>query len=263
MKKAAGTLFILALLGVAAFAFFLWMQGPTYQPPQVMPSDVPPPTAAVEGAIRYPLPETQNESLPALGKSDSVAFAMLSELVGGAAAKQFFQPQEIIRRIVVTVDNLPRPIVSAQMMPTTPVPGKFRINGKSENLTMAETNFKRYTPFVRLLDLVDAKQLAEAYIRFYPLFQSAYRDLGYPKGYFNDRLVVVIDHVLAAPPSEGKIALVQPHIFYKYADPELESLSAGHKLMIRMGNDNAQRVKAKLREIRGELVKGSVTPQRQ
>ncbi|HQU43635.1 MAG TPA: DUF3014 domain-containing protein, partial [Pirellulales bacterium] len=42
--------------------------------------------------------------------------------------------------------------------------------------------------------------------------------------YFNDRLVSVIDHLLAAPEPAGPVALVQPKIIYKFADPQLESL---------------------------------------
>jgi hypothetical protein len=35
----------------------------------------------------------------------------------------------------------------------------------------------------------------------------------------------------------------------------LEARSAGQKIMMRMGSENAAKVKAKLREIRSELVK--------
>jgi hypothetical protein len=111
---------------------------------------------------------------------------------------------------------------------------------------------------VQLIEAVDAQKLAAAYVRLYPLFQQTYQDLGYPKGYFNNRLVAVIDHLLAAPESEGKIMLVQPHIFYKFADPTLEALSAGHKLMLRIGNENAAVIKKKLREVRSELVSDAV-----
>ena len=67
----------------------------------------------------------------------------------------------------------------------------------------------------------------------------------------------MIDHLLQAPEVDGPIVLVQPHVFYKFAEPELESLSAGHKLMLRIGVDNAARVQKKLREIRRELVKNA------
>ena len=256
MRKFLASLFVLVLIGAAAFAYYLWRQGPTYVPPPPETAEAPPPPPLVdkEPEIRYPLPEAAEKPLPSLQESDSEALAALRDIFGAKAVKQFFVPQEVIRRIVVTVDNLPRKGGSAQLRPTTPVGGKFRIEQKGDTTLMAPSNFARYTPFVRLAESVDAKALTAAYIRLYPLFQQAYRDLGYPKGYFNDRLVAVIDHMLAAPQVEGPIALVQPRIFYKFADPELESLSAGHKLMLRMGSENAAKLKAKLKEIRAELV---------
>ena len=103
---------------------------------------------------------------------------------------------------------------------------------------------------MRLLETVDAKQLVDPYVRHYPLFQQAYRELGYPDGHFNDRLVEAIDSLLATPDPKGPLSVVQPKIFYEFADRELEQLPAGQKLLLRMGRDNAALVKAKLREIR-------------
>lgn len=258
-KKALVSLIAIILLGLAVFAFFIWQQGPTYQPAQQPPASAtedapPPPVAATEPEIRYPVLEKVEKPLPSLERSDSTALAALADLFGKKAVKQFFLPQEVIRRIVVTIDSLPREVISAQLQPTTPVSGRLRTDGQEETLTMAQANYERYAPYIRLAEKMDAQKFAVIYARIYPLLQQAYRDMGYPKGYFNDRFVAVIDHMLEAPQSRGPIALVQPHVFYKFADPELESLSAGHKLMLRIGNENAARVKKKLREIRSELV---------
>jgi hypothetical protein len=262
MKKALGSLLVVILLGLAVFAFYLWQQEPTYQPtyqpPLSAPADMPPPpVATTEPAIQYPVLERVEKLLPPLDRSDSAALAALGEIFGKKAVKQFFLPQEVIRRIVVTIDSLPREVISAQLQPTTPVGGELRTTGKGETLTMAQENFERYAPFIRLAEMVDAKTFSAVYTRLYPLFQQAYRDMGYPKGYFNDRFVAVIDHMLEAPQGAGPIALVQPNIFYKFADPDLESLSAGHKLMLRIGDENATRIKKKLREIRSELVRNA------
>jgi len=101
---------------------------------------------------------------------------------------------------------------------------------------------------------VDAKKLVSVYAHLYPLFQQAYVELGYPDGYFNDRLVQVIDNLLAAPTPAAPIRLDQPNVLYVYADPELESLSAGQKILVRMGPANAAVVKDKLRQIRSEVI---------
>jgi hypothetical protein len=97
-------------------------------------------------------------------------------------------------------------------------------------------------------------------MRFYPLFQEAYRDLGYPNGYFNDRLVEAIDDMLAAPIMSGPVKLSQPKVLYEYADPSLEQRSAGQRIMMRMGSDNAARVKAKLAQFRREIVGPQAKP---
>jgi hypothetical protein len=256
MKRVIGWLLLLILLGAAGFAFFLWQQGPTYRPLETIPEDAPP-SASAEPAERFPLPDEANANeLPPLSKSDPAALAALADVFGKSAVGKYFQPQEVVRRVVVTIDNLPRKTVSGQLMPTKPIAGKFRATDKGQNLILANSNFDRYTPYVRLLESMDTQTFMATYVKMYPLFQQAYKDLGYPKAYFNDRLVGVIDHMLEAPPSDGPIALKQPHVFYKFVDPELESRSAGHKLMLRVGNENTERIKAKLREIRKELTKG-------
>jgi hypothetical protein len=87
-------------------------------------------------------------------------------------------------------------------------------------------------------------------VRLYPLFQQQYERLGYPGKYFNDRLMEVIDHLIATPDLADPVLLTQTRVLYQFTDPRLEQLSAGQKIMIRMGSDNAAKVKAKLREIR-------------
>jgi hypothetical protein len=42
-------------------------------------------------------------------------------------------------------------------------------------------------------------------------------------------------------------------VLYEYADPDLEALSSGQKLLLRMGNSNAERVKSALTELRTRI----------
>ena len=162
----------------------------------------------------------------------------------------FVQPINLIRNIVATIDNLPRSKAAPRLWPVQPTSGALATMNAGDNLVIAADNSTRYAPAVALVHAIDSKQLVAIYVRFYPLFQQAYRDLGYLDGYFNDRLVAVIDHLLATPSVRRPIALVQPKVLYQFADPELEALSAGQKAMLRIGPENAAVVKAKLREIR-------------
>ena len=94
------------------------------------------------------------------------------------------------------------------------------------------------------------------YRRYYPLFQQSYQRLGYPDAYFNDRLVEVIDLLLSTPTPEEPVALIRPNVLYEYAEPDLEALSSGQKLLLRIGNQHAAEVKAVLRELREHIATG-------
>jgi hypothetical protein len=136
-----------------------------------------------------------------------------------------------------------------------PAPGSFQTTGKPGTLAVSPRNAARYSAHVALAKSVDTQKLVTLYVQFYPLFQQAYEELGYPNGYFNDRLIEVIDHLVAAPELGDPARLVQPKVLYQFADAALESRSAGEKILMRIGNENATVVKAKLREIRSEIVR--------
>ena len=95
--------------------------------------------------------------------------------------------------------------------------------------------------------------LVDTYRRFYPLLEEAYRALGYPDAHFNDRVVEVIDLLLATPRPDQPIELVRESVLYQFRDPELEALTAGQKMMIRMGPENADRVAGVLEAVRVEI----------
>ena len=211
---------------------------------------------AVEPPVQHPIEQVDDQKpVPALAESDD---EVQDSLVGalGRSIEQVLVPKDIVRHVVVTVDNLPRKKTSVQLWPVKPVGGELSVAPGGEP-TLSPDNAARYAPFITIVKNADVTQLAATYRHFYPLFQQAYVDLGYPDGYFNDRLVEVIDHLLATPDIAGPIKLTQPSVFYQYADPSIEERSAGQKLMIRLGSQNAAIVKEKLRGLRKEVVKQS------
>jgi hypothetical protein len=213
---------------------------------------------AAEPAIQHPLPAgRENPALkgpvPALGDSDPALSDALKTLIGADAVKDYLRPESIVRHLVVTIDNLPRQKIAVEKRPTNDAAGTFLAKGDELHATLDPQNFARYQPMVAVISKLDMQQVAAVYVHFYPLFQEAYQDLGYPNGYFNDRLVQVIDSLLATPQPAAPIQLVRPNVMYTFADPALESRPAGQKLLIRMGPDNAAAVKAKLTELRAAI----------
>ena len=253
-------LVLLMVLAASAVFFYLWRQNASQQPVPTTPATQPPVAAEAEPAIRHPIEDaqgaaanTESKPLPALMVSDTTMQNTLADLFGPASLGKVFYEDAIIHRFVTTVDNLPRKTIPSRNLPVKPIAGPLATSAKDDNISISADNASRYTPYVQMAESIDAKSLVSAYVHFYPLIQQDYRDLGYPKGYFNDRLIEAIDDLLAAPEVKDSLQVVQPKVLYQYADPELEARSAGQKIMIRMGNENAAKVKAKLQEIRREL----------
>jgi hypothetical protein len=203
------------MIGVAAVvvaialsvAYYLHSRGSQSPRTPAAAQSVPPPPA--EPAIEHPVPPAAGAAskgpLPSLSDSDPVMRDALGEVAGSNVVTQYLVPDNIIRHIVVTIDNLPRQKVPVEKRPTVAVAGTFVVDGDELHATLNAKNFARYEPMVGVVRNLDMQRLAEVYLRFYPLFQQVYQNLGYPNGYFNDRLVQVIDSLLATPQPTGPI----------------------------------------------------------
>lgn len=251
---------VIVLIAAAAAGYYYWArQAPPKSNevalnPQVV-APTPAPAAPAPGPkLQAPAPEAV-KALPSLDNSDSLLRSTLAGLIGDQALAKFVFADRIVRRIVATVDNLPRRIAPVRMLPVEPVRGRFPVVDEAGKMSIGPANAARYAPHVKIVESLKARALADFYIGAYPLFQKAYEELGFPGLYFNDRLMAAIDDMLAAPEVTGPIALARPKVLYQYADADLESRSAGQKILIRMGPANAAKVKAKLRELQREITR--------
>jgi hypothetical protein len=254
---AAGAAVVAASIGAVVYITQRKPNPPRPAQTSVVPAPAPV-APAEEPAIKHPIAAPpEPEPLPPLAASDQPLLNELSSLVGKMPAEQFVIPQDLVRHIVVTVDNLTTEKVAERVRPLKAVGGRFAASGAEESLTLDPANYERYKPLVQVIRTTDTAQLVALYTRYYPLFQEVYEGLGHPPQYFNDRLIEVIDHLLETPDPQGPIRLVQPNVQYEFADPRLESLSAGQKALLRMGSANATVVKEKLRALRAALVSQS------
>lgn len=270
------------IYGVAGLAFVIavgallyWRQRPPEPPavpsPPVAEVAPPPASAPAEPAIRHPIDAQGADaaaSAPATPeKADAVVQSALVELLGRPSVMSFLQADSFAQRVVATVDNLARPHAAPRLWPVNPAPGRFTVEpGAGGGSVIGAANSARYAAFTAFVESVDTTRAVAVYVRLYPMFQQAYQELGYPRGYFNDRLVDVIDHLLQTPEPAGPLAVVltevkgpiqpsRPWVRYEFADPALEARSAGQKMLLRMGPQQRQSLKAKLSEIRAQITR--------
>jgi hypothetical protein len=272
---AAAVLIALAIAG----GYYWWQQRhpvvvplpPAPVEPTPQAAATPEPVAPMASAPTAPLHPIEQMPVSAeaappltLDRSDPVIAKALSELFNAKSIATVLRSDDFVRRCVATVDGLGRGSAAPRLWPVNPVGGKIEVQKNGDQETIAAANAARYGAFVAFVDAINLARAADIYKAQYPLFQAAYQELGYPGGHFNDRLVAVIDLMLATPeptaPIElrltevkGEIASKQPWLRYEFADPQLEALPAGQKLLLRMGNENAQRIKARLRAFRAAV----------
>jgi len=256
---------LVALIGAGGTLWWMYRAppqppAPVAEAPDAAPEPASAPAPVTEASERHPIEApvataSAPAALPPLDEADGVVQAALAELLTKQGVMAFLNADGFVRRAVVTVDNLARSHAASRLWPVQPTAGKLQLLLAGDAELIAADNSRRYEPFVGFVASVEPARAAALYRRLYPLFRQAYAELGYPKGQFNDRLVEVIDHLLAAPEPKsppalklvdvkGEVPSTRPWVRYEYTDPALESLSAGQKIMVRVGVTHERRLKA-------------------
>lgn len=263
MKKTSLITFILLVL-IIALGVAIYLQ---YKPTKEITIETAVPALPLEPVkkpiVHYPVPESAvitqappvqtseqkaeqpqllPETLPKVQESDQSIQQALEILFKGNQFYKLLVSENFIQRLVATINNLPEKRLPRAHLPITPPGGKFIVSGTTEAPQTSSRNNQRYASYVSLIESIDEDMAIKIYVHFYPLFQSAYEQLGYQNAYFNDRLVYVIDHLLNTPNPPDPILLAQPAVLYTYADPNLENLSAGQKILLRIGQDQHLRM---------------------
>jgi hypothetical protein len=252
-------IWVVALAAIAGALYYWWPVPEKPLPSLTFPLDLrSTPRNQPAPKVHSPV-DAQRDPLPLLESSDPALQDALAGLLGPQWLGELFHRSDLARRFVVTVDNLPRPKLPSHALLIKPPAGYFLTTGGSDARSVDPRNAERYAIYARFAEAVDAKKAVAAYLYFYPLFEQEYRALGYPTGSFNARLIEAIDDLLMAPDTEEPVRLVQPRVLYEFADPDLEALSGGQKILLRMGAENEAEIKTKLREIRHELEANSDT----
>ena len=254
---------ILVIAAVVAAAYYFLVIQPGSEPPAGLDETSHPGRPAVEeprttpGAAQRPSEavdrpgeagEELPEPLPPLAESDPAVRGTVGEWIGQGEAEKLLVDEALLPRFVATIDNLTSRKVARTLLPVNtlddtlavvpdpapPVPITNEQGDVLNQYLLDESNYRRFDGYMALLDSVDDETLIASYRRYEQLFQEAYRDLGYPDADFNARFVEVIDHLLATPDVVAPVRLIKPEAYYVFADPELEALSVGQKLLIRI-----------------------------
>lgn len=213
--------------------------------------------APVEVGIAVPINETltgEVVELPSLNNSDGFVLEKLRALQNGAALVRVLTDEQPIRSIVVFVDNINRGQFPQNSLPYKPVGQEMSVRNIDENLFVMEAGaHDRFNQIIDTFVAIDTDQAMILYRTLQPLFQQAYAEIGSRNANFDDALRSAIAAVLRSPNFEGPHQLVKPSVMFLYADANIENMEEMQKQLIRIGPENTEKLKAKLRQFSGQL----------
>jgi hypothetical protein len=241
------SLVVILAVGLGIYYFFASPPGK-----EVLVPEEPSKTEATTSKPESP-PEAAKAPLPgvrvALADSDEWVRNKALDLSANSRWSEWLLNKNLIRRITAAVVNIaegksPRKHVGflGSSMP-------FSALKKDEKLYLDPQSFDRYNLFVNIFSSLDAAKTTGLFKEFNPLFQEAYRELGYPQGDFQAVLVLAMKELLKVPVVEGDILLKEAVLSYWIVDDSLEDLSDAQKYLLRMGPQNTRKIQKKLQEM--------------
>ncbi len=236
---------VVVVLVAAIAAYFLWFR-------EISESR---PTAADTGAQAEPAPEPQVQAptepveLPPIAESDPLVRELLGAVVDHPRLATWLAPESLVRRLTATVDNLAQGVSPRPHVGSLAPAGGFEVQPAGEGLVVAPATWHRYDPLVSAFVEADPDDIVTAYRTLEPLFDEAYRDLGYPQRSFDATLRQALRLLADTPVPDGPVPVEERLESYHFADPALEALSPAQKHLLRLGPENARKVQAQIRRV--------------
>ncbi|MEM8767138.1 MAG: DUF3014 domain-containing protein [Pseudomonadota bacterium] len=227
--------------------------------PEAVSTPVPEPTLTDQVMEQTPPSPTALEPqlvLPTLDGSDGFVRDRLPE----SWPAVWLEKEDLLRRLAVLVDNASRGELPRRQLDFLVLDGRYPVlevveaDGQTVRFFVDPDGFARFDPYLELLERIPSETLATLLTDVYPLLDAAMLELGTAEQVL-PQLLAAIDQVLAVPVLRGDVELVQPKVFFEYADPALEGLSDLQKQVLRAGPDNVLRLQEYLKTLRTGLLR--------
>ncbi|MBT3133784.1 DUF3014 domain-containing protein [Alteromonas sp. ALT199] len=221
--------------------------------PEIFEPTQPAPTVELEEKDDVePLPEPVEPDPEPLDTSDPAVKASLIESSSAdeETVNRMLVNEGLIQRFVVSVTNLANDEMAPNHQLLTPPEQNFRVYSQAGKQWIDAASYKRYTPYVDMLESFDNEALLNIYGIYKGDIQTKFAEIGNPDQDFNGVLLEAIDQLLDTPEVPVPVEVYTDSVAYKYADERLENLNEPQKQLLRTGPDNMRRIKAKLRELK-------------
>lgn len=200
------------------------------------------------------LPLKPSVPLPELANSDA-AFTQ-DVLAISAQLKSFLFTNQLLRKIIFSINDMAQgmrpPMKRLHELSFSP---PFSVSQQGSKIYISAASYQRYDKLAQSIDAIDTHAAVALYQKYLPLFQQVFKQFSYPENYhILDIIKAATAKILDVPVINGEVELIRSTVHYKYANSNLEKLSALDKQMLRMGPNNTRMIQHKLRELIEALI---------
>jgi hypothetical protein len=199
-------------------------------------------------------PEEPPIELPELDASDEIARRLVATLSAHPNLAAWLASDELIRSFTASIVNIAEGTTPKAHLGILVPAEPFTIGRGPGGRFPSAKSYSRYDGLTQVFLSLDTQGTVELYGKLEPLIDTAFAELGYPGEEFRRVLIGALDHLLAVPNIEGDVALSETVAAYRFADPDLEALSAAQKQLLRTGPNNVRKIQGKIAELRRELL---------
>jgi Protein of unknown function (DUF3014) len=211
-----------------------------------------PAAATARTATDTPLaPASEPVKLPPLGQMDIFLRALLGSLSASPELARWLATDDLIRQMAHAIDVVSRGQSPARELGVLRPEGPLQTSGTTRTLSINPASYRRFDGIARAVASLDPTAVAAAYRTIQPRLDEAYRALGRTSLSVDQAVATALQVLIDTPAAADPIRLAPgPGATLGYADPDLQALPAAQKQLIRMGPENAARVKETLRRIK-------------
>lgn len=188
-----------------------------------------------------------------LDTSDGTVKTKLLELSDYEAFARLLVNEALLQRFVIMTSNLADEELAANHQVLLPPEKPFRTYQQADKEWIDPASYKRYTPYIDVLESIEVDSLLSLYAEYKPAIDNIFAEISDPDDRFDEKLMDTIDLLLDTPAVPVPVEVYTDSVMYQYKDSRLESLAAPQKQLLRTGPENMRRIKAKLREIKQAL----------
>lgn len=191
--------------------------------------------------------------LPPLDQTDTIVRTLVGRLSSHPVAAAWLTTNGLIRNLTVVVANIADGQTPAKHLRPIRPTGAFSTKTTGGVTRIDPASYRRYDGIAAAVDGLDARGVARFYATIKPRINDAYHELVGPDADFDKTLERAIVLLLRTPVIDENAQLQTGKVMYEYADPAIEDLPRAQRQFLRMGPQNVQIVKAKLRSVAGFL----------